>query len=381
MYLPRAFYFLYYAATASLSPFLPLHYQSLGLSGSQIGVLASIPPFLVLFGASAWGVLADATQRHRGVLCLAIVGAAAGALLLAAAPTFGWLVLAVLTFAAFMAPIVPLVDNSVVAQLGAERERYGRIRLWGALGWGACAPLAGRLVERGGLQWSFRAFVVLMLGCLLVGARLRVVAVPLAGPLRSGLRALLADRRWRLFLFLAFAGGVGMGFVHNFLFLYMDGIGASRTTMGLALSVATVSELVVFSQAHRWLARWGVHRVLAFAMLATAVRLLAYAALPHPGWVLLVQLLHGPTFALAWTAGVAGASRLAPPGLGATAQGLFTGVNFGLGGAAGAMVGGVLYQEVGAQAMYSLASAAVFSAVAVYLVLSRGGRGLELGQG
>ncbi|MEW6756514.1 MAG: MFS transporter, partial [Candidatus Latescibacterota bacterium] len=210
---------------------------------------------------------------------------------------------------------------------------------------------------------------------------LPVAPVPLAGPFRRGLQALLADRRWRLFLFLAFTGGAGMGFVHHFLFLYMDGIGASRTTMGMALSVATLSELAVFGLAHRWLDRWGVHRVLAFAMLATAARLLGYAALPHPGWVLLLQLLHGPTFALMWTAGVAGASRLAPPGLGATAQGLFTGVNFGLGGAFGALLGGVLYEQVGALSMYALAGAGVLGSVLAYLALSRGGRALALESG
>ncbi|MEW6753793.1 MAG: MFS transporter, partial [Candidatus Latescibacterota bacterium] len=155
MQLPRVFYFLYFAASASLSPFLPLHYEGLGLAGRQIGFLAGIPPFLVLFGASAWGALADLTQRHRLVLCLAIAGSTVAALLLGAAPTFSYLVLAVLAFASFMAPIVPLVDNSVMAQLGEHRERYGRIRLWGAVGWGLSAPLAGRLVEGAGLEWAF----------------------------------------------------------------------------------------------------------------------------------------------------------------------------------------------------------------------------------
>jgi len=44
------YYFLYYAALASLHPFLTLFYQSLGLSGSQIGLLTSLPA-LVSFSA------------------------------------------------------------------------------------------------------------------------------------------------------------------------------------------------------------------------------------------------------------------------------------------------------------------------------------------
>ena len=40
----KLFYFIFYAAMAALSPFLTLYYQSLGLSGTQIGLLAGLGP-------------------------------------------------------------------------------------------------------------------------------------------------------------------------------------------------------------------------------------------------------------------------------------------------------------------------------------------------
>ena len=40
----KLFYFIFYAAMAALSPFLTLYYQSLGLSGTQIGLLAGLVP-------------------------------------------------------------------------------------------------------------------------------------------------------------------------------------------------------------------------------------------------------------------------------------------------------------------------------------------------
>jgi MFS family permease len=68
--------------------------------------------------------------------------------------------------------------------------------------------------------------------------------------------------------------------------------------------------------------------------------------------VLLIQLLHGFTFAALWTAGVAYAHRAAPPGMGATAQGVFSGVTMGLATATGALIGGWLYQSAGAALMF-----------------------------
>jgi PPP family 3-phenylpropionic acid transporter len=228
------------------------------------------------------------------------------------------------------------------------------------------------LVERFDLGWSFHGYLVLMLICLLVALRLPVARVHLSSPFRQGLRILLADRQWRLFLFIAFIGGAGLGFVHHFLFLYMDDIGASQSIMGLALTTATLSELVFFFFTDRWLRRWGVRPLLSAAMLATALRLLAYSATDVPWLILVIQLLHGPSFAMMWTAGVSYAGRLAPSGLGATAQGLFTGVNFGLAGGAGALVGGYLYEHWGSAAMYRWAGTAVLAGLFLFIIASRG---------
>ncbi|MFH1568774.1 MAG: major facilitator superfamily domain-containing protein 6 [Gemmatimonadota bacterium] len=370
--LAGGFYLLYYAAMAALLPYLTLYYQQLGLRGGQIGVLVAIPPVLTLFGASLWGAAADATRRHRLVLCLAIAGAAVAALALSRVGAFGWLVPTVVVFAFFVAPITALADNAVMELLGDRRDRYGRVRLWGAVGWGVAAPLVGRLVEQRGLGLSFYAYAALMLACLLVAARLPVAAGHRA-VLGQGLRRLLGNRQWRLFLFLAFVGGAGLGFVHHFLFLYMEQIGASRTTMGLALTTATLSELVFFYCADRWVRRYGVRPLFIAAMLASSVRLFAYSVTDAPWVVLVIQLLHGPSFAMMWTAGVSWANRLAPPGLGATAQGLFTGVNFGLAGAAGALVGGVLFEHLGPVPMYRIASLGVLAGAVVYLLAGRRG--------
>jgi MFS transporter, PPP family, 3-phenylpropionic acid transporter len=297
-YLGKAFYLFYYAAMAALFPFLVLYYEQLGFSGRRIGLLAGIPPVLTLVGASLWGAAADATQRHKLVLCLAIVGAGGFSLLLSGVATFWGAMLVVVGFALFAAPIVPLADNSVLELLGDRPEQYGRVRLWGAIGWGAAAPLIGRLVEQGGLRWSFHGYLALMAACLLVALRLPVARTHLSPPFRQGLQTLLADRQWRLFLFLAFIGGAGLGFVHHFLFLHLADLGASRFTMGLALTSATLSELLFFFFTDRWLRRWGVRPLLIAAMLSSGVRLLAYSATASPWLVLLIQLLHGPSFAM-----------------------------------------------------------------------------------
>ena len=100
--------------------------------------------------------------------------------------------------------------------------------------------------------------------------------------------------------------------------------------------------------------RFGPRRLLQIALLAGALRLLLYSATSMPALVLVIQVLHGPAFGLLYVSGVAFAYRYAPDGLGATAQGVVNGMNFGLGAFVGALSGGFLYEALGPFVMFRI---------------------------
>ena len=349
------FYFLYYAAAAALVPFLVVYYQDIGLTGTQIGFLAGIPPLISLFSAPVWGAISDATQRHKLSLLIAIGGAILLAVALSAFKAFALLIPVVILFAFFSSPIMPLVDNATMNMLGSRRERYGRIRLWGAIGWGVAAPIVGWLIESGSVMWSFWGYAVLMGLGLLVALR-----IPVGGKLgtafRDGTRAFLSSPRWLVFLTVAFCGGMALSMIGNFLFIFLRELGADKFLLGLTLTFATLSELPVLYFSDRLLRRWGAQRLMSAAMLFYAIRALAYSFILVPWLALPIQLLHGPSFSLMWLSGVSYADEIAPAGLGATAQGLFSGVMLGIGSAAGAFLGGFLYDQVGLVSMFRLAA-------------------------
>lgn len=164
----RLVFLFYYAAAATVVPVLTLYYKELGVSGQLLGVLAAIWPAGNVVGAALWGAAADATGRHRLVLALSIVSAVAAAQLFLLGSSFLTLAPIVVVFALAMSPIMPVVDNAVLESLGRERSKYGKVRLFGAIGWGISAPLVGVLIDRLGLQIVFPVYGVLMmltLGC------------------------------------------------------------------------------------------------------------------------------------------------------------------------------------------------------------------------
>ena len=366
-----AFYFLFYAGGAALSPYLVLFYRERGLNPGEIGLLGAIPPLMMLFGAPLWSGAADALRGHKPLFLIAIVGAVGSVGILSQVTVLQWLALAVASYAFFASPIMPLADSTTLSMLGDEKSSYGQIRLWGALGWGVSAPLVGLLVQRGGLKWSFAGYALFMLIGLAVGMRLPLGRARLQAPFWHGVRSILSNRKWGLFLLIVFTSGVGLSAVNVFLFLYMKSLGASETLMGLALTSATLSELPFLFYTNRLIRRWGARGLLLFGMAAYVVRALLYSFVTIPWPVLLVQLLHGPTFSAIWVAGVSYADDIAPEGMGTTAQGIFGATFMGLGSGVGALFAGFLYQYVGVDWMFRIVAAVVAVATVLFSVVGR----------
>ena len=362
----KAFYFFLFAALAFLAPFLTLYYDGLGLTGRQIGILAAIPSLVTFISAPIFGAIADVTQKHKRILGISILLVIVGILIISFAQNFIGLIPGIFIYAFFFAPALPLIDRTVLEVLGPDRDQYGKQRLWGAIGWGALAPIAGLVVDRGGLQWAFYGSAILFIGLLIVSQQAPIRAVNLRVKFWSGLGTLLSNRQVILFFAVILMGGMGLAMIHHYLFLYLSHLGANTVTMGLALTIATVSELVIMFFSDRLLKSWKTRGLILFGLIT--VRLVGYSFTKTPGIAIGIQLLHGPTFAAIWMAGVAHVAEIAPQGLGNTAQGMFTGIVMGLGSALGALLGGFLYQSFGFSLMFLVAGLAVFVAFLVFLL-------------
>jgi MFS transporter, PPP family, 3-phenylpropionic acid transporter len=356
---PKVFYFCFYAASSCLLPYLALYYRQSGLNGAQIGLLVGVSPIVTWLAAPFWGALADTTRQHRKILATTIVGAIVTVALLALANGFWWLLPVVVCYSFFAAPIIPLVDNSVMNLLGARRELYGRQRVWGAIGWGISAAFVGVLVDRFGLDVRFYAFILLFAVLLLVSTRLKVNVGSMSQPFWQGVRVLAGDRPLMIFLVTVLFSSMGSSIINSYVFLYLADLGASDTLMGLSQTVSTLSEMPVFFFSAPLLRKFGARGLLLISLSAYVIRLLAYNVLPPVWLVLPINLLHGLTFSALWVAGVSYANEVAPKGMGATAQGLFAGITMGLGSAAGALLGGTLYDSLGAIMMFRVAAGIV----------------------
>jgi PPP family 3-phenylpropionic acid transporter len=376
---PFAFYFCQYAGVAFASPFVVFYFQSRGFSGPQIGLLIAASPLLVLVSAPLWTGLADATRRHRLVLSLTLLGAGLAVAGFPFLRAFLPVLILVVFFSIINAAISPLSDNATLRLLGDDRDMYGRQRLGGTVGYALAAPLAGRLVQSHGLVAAFWGCGALYLGALLASQKLwsrpkpLSTAAPVHGQevIRGGVRVLMTKPRWLLFLVGAFAGGVAAAAFDSYYFPYLRELGANETTMGIALTVGTVLEVPVLFFGNRLLRWLKAYPLFLGALIAYAGRMLLMAAASTILQALFIQLLNGLSFPVMWLAGVAFADESAPPGLGATAQGLFSAAVFGVGTAVGGFVGGTLLISVGAHMLFLVFGLVVLALVAAVALAGR----------
>ena len=126
---------------------------------------------------------------------------------------------------------------------------------------------------------------------------------------------LIPDCGYLFFLFVSIVAGFGATGLQSLMLIFLSDLGAPDVLAGIALSVATLSELPIFWFSGAMISEFGAPSLLCASMAAFTVRSILVSFLVNPWLVLPLQLLHGFTFAGAWTAGVALAKQNSPVGL------------------------------------------------------------------
>lgn len=363
----KATQLLIFAANVCLIRYITVYYDQIGLSRREMGFLLVVMPLVAFWGQLFWSAVVDRLgECKRTLIITSLVGVAVvfTYLLPCVKGSLPILTLVTMLHGFFASPSGPIVDAlclKVLSEQGVTEEAYGDQRLWSAIGWGGMALVSGHLIDVFGTSSMFFCFAALVL------VNVAVIAVWMPGQQSSSIVAAedkaaqqasaaafwgvlrTFEARWLLLNLLIY--GVLMALVENFLnvFLLQDFIGTPTVLIGLATAVMCTFEIPVFKYIGKM---WrddtsGVVNALVACEAILALRCCLYMVLPrHQPWlVLLVEPLHGITFAGMWCASVEYARRLAPPGAEAKMQALVNGLFYQISFAAGSFLWGILVQR------------------------------------
>ena len=367
--------FTYFASIGLFNPYAPLWFQSLGFSTLAIGAIASLQSWTRVVVPYAWSWLGD--HWGHGTRRVELLRIATALILVS---SLGLLVftdvvaVALVVVLIFMAngAVVPLSEAALAQRLatgqGFDVGRYGRVRVWGSLGFIISVTLFGVLLQRTGIG-ALPGWVLLIFALLAVAAwwlpRQGAAAPPTHAASHGGVWPVLRQPVVAWFFAGVFFTVLAHTALYAFLSLYLDTLGYDKSTVGALWAVAVAVEIVFFWTQGRWFARWSAHTWLLVAALASVVRFAAMAAFGGSLLLLvLTQSLHALSFAAQHAAAVSLVDRHFPGALRGRGQALYSTLGYGLSGVIGGVAGGAISERFGFAALFGAAALVSVAATA-----------------
>lgn len=363
------FLFCYYAHAGTWSTYATLFFADKGMTVAQIGVLMSMIQVLRIVGPNVWGYVADHYERRVLVLRMAGFAALAGFSGFFIGGTFGHFMLAMIVLNLFTSGQAPICEALMLSEMRGDLTYYGRIRMWGSIGFIVSVTLASLALEHYGivtLPWVAAALLVAT-----IAAAFRLRDVPRRAHKAAPPALLSLLRRRELIAF--FVSTALMVSAHTALYtfysLYLERNGYSKTVIGAMWSLGVLAEVLLFYFQAPLFRRWGAMRMMYLALGVGVVRFLMIGFGSHMLWLLVAaQLMHAATFALHHSSSVMSLQRWFSGPLQARGQALYMSISYGIGGSLGGLFLAQWWERAGAETVYYVASALVaLSALAAML--------------
>lgn len=371
-----SFYLAYYAALGAFTPYWSLFLKARGQDVAAIGVLMSLWYATRIVAPSAWSWLAARSTRPVRWLrigCALTLGSFALFLL---PLDFAGLFAVMCVFCFAYNAVMPQYEALTLSHLVGRFERYGRIRVWGSIGFIAVVAAFGLVLD----HVAMTLLPVLMLPLYVslfasscvndYGAASRDTTGA-----ASGFRERLLRPEVIVFFLVALLAQVSFGPYYTFFSIYLEQHGYRPAALGAFWTIGVAAEILMFFGSARVFARWDAAHVLVAALATAALRWWLTALFPASVVLLaLAQVTHALNFAALYAACMQLLVRHFPGRLNGHGQGVYYGFSSGLGGVIGALLAGALWTIDDGRTAFLVGGALAAIAAGLALLMVRLGR-------
>ncbi len=366
-----AFYGAYYLVLGAFSPYFGPFLSSRGFSAFDLSLIMSAWYAARVISPPLWSRGARFSARPIGWLRAgAILSVMAFVLYAFDLPLIGMVAIMVVFAGAYNA-ILPQFEAITLTTLGRQKALYGRIRVWGSVGFVCANLIFGLLLDQTGYSTLILAMIP---GLLLLAASTWIndypsvtasthdaaaAGPPLVQPVGGSVRRFLAA---------AVLMQVAHGAFYVFFSVYLTQNGYDASWIGILWAVGVLAEILMFVYLPRLLPAIGAHRLMLGCFAAGAIRWVVTAFLPeYPMALVLAQFTHALTFAAFHGTCIHLISDYYPRQRSAHGQAVLFGLSSGLGGIGGAMLAGALW--INASPSASFLGSALASVVGFWILL------------
>jgi MFS transporter, PPP family, 3-phenylpropionic acid transporter len=292
-----SYYFCFWGITGGYLNFVNLHLDELGLSSRVIGLLSALVPVCAIGVSPAIAAYADRRSLHVAAIRALLLGTAIALISLSLTRSITTVIVGYGLLAAAATSVQPLADGSI-ARMGAKHHiAFGRMRLWGGVGFGTAAALGGVLWNRIGYSWMFVICGVLM-AAFATKADWIEQSDNSDAPRQRPLEGVARDAGLLVCFAVCLCVGVGWGLSTPFLGLHIQHLGGTSTHVGLWYALIGLGSIPTMLQHDRISHRLTHAGALALGCASIAIAYACVVLIDNPSVLVLTSPLEGVGFAL-----------------------------------------------------------------------------------
>jgi PPP family 3-phenylpropionic acid transporter len=365
-------YFFYFGLLGIFMPYVGLFLDDRGFTSSQIGTLLAVTALFRIIGPNLWANKADSSGRVAEVLRLGCLLAFIVFMAVFVVYDYWLLTLTFCLMMMFWTAVLPQLEVITIKVTHASKGGYGKLRLWGSIGFIVCSLVAGSLID---LYGPSVIAIISSVSLLL----LYISSLLIVSPQQKDETKHKASGDWKqafslIFIIFIISNTllqVSFGAYYNFFALYMNDLGYSGLQTGIFIAVGVFAEVFIFIFALRLVKQFDVISLLALSIILTGVRWIGLAYFADEAVVIVMcQILHALSFGLSHVASVYFLSQHFSERFQSRAQAIYVSVSFGVGSAVGSFIAGYLWQDgLGATASFVFSGGVAFIGGMLLLLL------------
>ena len=354
---------LFWAGYCSFSSFIVPYLQNIGFSENAASAVMTAIATVSFLVQPLTGRLCDTRFSQKQVYLtlsacaiplLILLPLAAGSVPLTLLIIFG------LTLAVYQVP--GLVD-SWIRRIKKEylALNYGIPRGTGSISFAAAAQVMGVVTVR----YGHSARLLLgagLLACSMIAA-LRIhqekpVPAETAGQNavtgKAAFSLLLKNRTYLLLLCVTFLAMIGAACFSSYMPMMVSRLGGDSDVVGSCFAVSALCEVPPMLLMNRISKKVPAKYLILFASFCYIFRVALHIVAPTVGWLIAIQVLQGPSFAVFWAAAVNYINDIVDENVKATAVMTFTSVGLGVSYIAGTALGTVILPFAGVVGLFAV---------------------------
>ncbi|WP_085298028.1 MFS transporter [Cognaticolwellia mytili] len=356
-------YFWYFGILGLVVPFLSVFLDARGFTSLEIGEILAVITATKIVAPTLWAQLADKSGKQLTIVKIGALLSLLSFSLIIWTVSYWPLMFSLAMFSLFWTAILPQLEVMTLNSIRKSAKIYARIRLWGSIGFIIVAMLAGELIER----YSAEAFsyigIVILAGLFLstlVSQQPRIKSLVKIDD--SSIKDKIFKSNFLLFFFAGLMLQMSFGPYYVFFALYLKNMAYSGFLIGIFIAIGVVAEIGIFIFAGLFFKSFSLKTLISSSILLTALRWYIVGHYADSDIALaLSQLIHALSFGLYHSASIAFIQQHFNANQQSRGQAIYIGGVYGIGGAVGAYMAGILWQDgMGAMTTFDFAALTAF---------------------